>query len=98
MTAVVIHGGGGENGIKDGGVGTLLRRGSTEGKMKKKRKGNLCQMPHPGISETGGFPNLTRYLNEIQSHVLPIFLLTSFQNGHRHKSSAKFPTFHKVKC
>ena len=23
------------------------------GKMKKKRKGNLCQMPHPGISETG---------------------------------------------
>ena len=31
-----------------------VRRGSTEGKMKKKRKGNLCQMPHPGISETGG--------------------------------------------
>ena len=26
--------------------------------------------------------------------MLLIFVLTSIQNGHRHKSSAKFPTFH----
>ena len=72
----------------------------------EKRKGNLCQMPHPGISETRGGANLARYQNEVQSHVLLIFSSQNkFSNGNRnidtkpeHKSSAKFLTFYKVKC
>ena len=39
----------------------------------EQRKGNLCQMPQPGISETGGFPNLTCHQKEVQSHMLLIF-------------------------
>ena len=69
----------------------------------EQRKGNLCQMPQPGISETGGFPNLTCHQKEVQSHMLLIF---SSQNKFSrninakpgHKSSAKFSTFHQAEC
>ena len=86
-----------------------LQRFQEEGKMKEKR-GEKEREPLPDATPwhfwNRGFPNLTRYQNEVQSHVLLIFLLiASFKNCHRnigtkpgHKSSAKFPTFHKVKC
>ena len=57
----------------------------------KKYKGEKEREPLPDATPwhflNRGFPNLTRYQNEVQSHVLPIFLLTSFQNGQRQKQS-----------
>ena len=56
---------------------TLLRRGSKEEKMKekKKRKGKGTSARYHTLAFLKlGFPNLTRYQNEVQSHVLLIFL------------------------